>query len=117
MFVPASFPFILPKFCVHLHILSPASQPFRLILARCYVPGHAEPIVTERIEAPGQAEQGRLIDELGDVPATPKFIVAAASLVFTPLEIEGPGLISVRALIDDDDTELKIGSLRVMVAH
>jgi hypothetical protein len=116
MFVPDSFPFVLPKFCVHLHILSPATRPFELISARFYMPGHDEPIFTERIEAPATAVQDRMIDELGDVPAAPKFIVAAASLIFAPLQVEAQGLISVRALVDDSVDELKIGSLRVSVA-
>jgi len=117
MFVPAAFPFTLPKFCVHLHIVTPAHRPFKLIVARCYVPGETDPIVAERIEAPDRAEQGRLVDEIGNVPSIPKFIVAAASLIFAPLEIKEPGLISMRALVDDDEEELKIGSLRVAIAE
>ncbi|TCR63115.1 hypothetical protein [Bosea sp. BK604] len=114
MFVPQSFPFVLPKFCVHLHILSPAHQPFRSILARCYAPTLSDPIASEPIEAPDEAVQGRIIEEMGTVEKVPRFIVAAASLIFTPLEILAPGLISVRALVDDDPEELKIGSLRVV---
>nr|WP_047579036.1 hypothetical protein [Methylobacterium sp. ZNC0032] len=116
MFVPAMFPFTLPKFCVHLHVVTPAHRPFELIVARCYVPGQREPIVAQRIEAPNREEQGRLVEELGHVPSTPRFIVAAASLIFAPLNIQEPGLISVRALVDDDEQELKIGSLRVAIA-
>lgn len=115
MFIPSEFPFTLPKFCIHFHILSPASIPFRKILARCYAPGEAEPIASESIEPPAQIEQQRLIGELGNEYVAPKLIVAAASLIFTPLTIKGPGLISVRALLDDEPDELKIGSLRVMV--
>lgn len=117
MFIPSEFPFTLPKFCVHFHILSPASLPFRTILARCYAPGEVEPIASERIDPPAQIEQQRLIGELGDEYTAPKLIVAAASLIFTPLKIRGPGLISIRTLLDDESEELKIGSLRVMVPH
>lgn len=115
MFVTDVFPFTLPKFCIHLHVVTPAHEPFKLIVARCYAPGHREPIASERIEPPAQAEQSRLVEEIGHVPAVPKFIVAAASLVFAPLKIDEPGLISVRALVDDAADELKIGSLRVAV--
>jgi hypothetical protein len=116
MFVPPKFPFVLPKFCVHFHIVSPATRPFRSIIARCYAPGLTEPIAEEPIAAPETGEQEKMVAELESGVTAPRFIVAAASLIFAPLEIQAPGLISVRALVDDEPEELKLGSLRIVMA-
>lgn len=114
MFVSHSFPVVLPKFCVHLHVLSPADQPYSSILARCYGPGQEQPVVEESIDPPSYEDQMRIMAELRGNPGIPRYIVAAASLIFTPMEIKAPGLIKVRAILDDSADELPLGSLRVL---
>jgi hypothetical protein len=111
MFVPQRFPLSLPKFCVHFHVFSPATQPYRSVIARCYVPGESEPITEEKIEVPSLRDQENLLKGLPK-ETLPPFIVVAASLIFAPLEITQPGLIHVRALINDGPGELHLGSLQ-----
>jgi hypothetical protein len=113
MFVSSTFPLELPKFCVHVHILSPANRPYSSILARCYAPGVEKPIVEEPIEPPTQGKQTDLTANLESVVSAPVYIVAGASLIFTPLQIDRPGLIRVRAVVDGASEEIRLGSLRV----
>ena len=113
IFVSSPFPLELPKFCIHIHIVSPANQPYSSILARCYAPGEEKPIVEEPIEPPTQGEQAALTDKLEPDLNAPLYIVAGASLVFTPLQINRPGLIRVRAVLDGASEEIRLGSLRV----
>jgi hypothetical protein len=116
MFVEPRFPFVLSKFCAHVHLVSPASQPYRSIVVRCYAPGQEEPILEEPIAAPAPLDQMKLVAELEPAHAAPRLIVAATSLIFSPLRIEAPGLISIRAVVDGADGELGLGSLRVVPA-
>lgn len=116
MFIPRVNSFFLPKFCIHTHIVSPATEPFRSIYVRCYAPGSSEPIVEELIDTPALSDQRRLVSELETGREAPKIIVAAASIILSPFEIRGAGLISVRAVVDDIQAEVSLGSLRVVVA-
>jgi hypothetical protein len=103
---------VLPKLCVHTHIFSPASQPFNSIVVRCYLPGDDRPFSEEAIETPRRSEQNELVANLKTNTDAPLFIVAATSLIFTPLELRSSGLLRVRALIDAEQ-ELRLGSLRI----
>src|SRR5262249_34908188 len=100
MFVQSQFPLLLPKFCVHFHIVSPSARPYRSIIARCYAPETPDPILEEAIELPEAQEQAELVANLEANPLAPRRIVASASLIFAPLEIRDPGLFRVRALVD-----------------
>jgi hypothetical protein len=113
IFVPPKFPSVLSRFCVHIHIFSPATEPFSSIVARCYAPGDDKPIVEEPIEPPKFQEQRQLVERLEKDAAAPLYIVAATSLIFAPLNLRGPGLLRVRAAIDGAAEELQLGSLRV----
>ena len=113
MFIRGGLPVSLPKFCIHLHIKSPADRPFSSIIARCYVPGLASPLMEEMIEAPEPGEQVRLVSEL-EQESAPRLLVAAASLIISPLQIQEAGLIRVRALLDGTPEEMNLGSLRVV---
>lgn len=115
MFTAPDMPFVLPKFCIHTHVLSPAEYPFSSVLLRCYLPGVERPVIEEPIDTPPIVEQRKLVSELGSNNAAPRYIVASASLILSPFEILGAGLISVRAVIDDLSEELSLGSLRVVV--
>lgn len=116
MFSARKFPLVLSKFCIHFHIFSPATQPYRSVVARCYVPGEHGPVAEEPIEVPGLLEQQNLLSGLPkDVEALP-YIVVASSLVFSPLQIAEPGLIHIRAVINGGPDELHLGSLQVMPA-
>jgi hypothetical protein len=112
IFISEPFPLVLPKLCVHVHILSPASRPFRSINVRCYLPGDNKPFSEEPIETPEYRDQTELVAHLKTDTGAPLFIVAASSLIFAPLKLRGSGLLRVRALIDDDH-ELRLGSLRI----
>jgi len=113
IFVPPTFPLSLPKFCVHVHIFSPATAPYDSILVRCYSPGELKPIVEEPIEPPKKTKQAELTANLEADVSAPLYIVAGASLIFAPLQIDRPGLIRVRAVVDGASEELRLGSLRV----
>jgi hypothetical protein len=113
MFVSQRFPLSLPKFCTHLHIFSPATQPYKSVVARCYLPGESDPISEETIEVPSLRDQENLLKGLPK-ETLPPFIVVAASLIFAPLEIAQPGLIHIRALINDGPNELHLGSLQIV---
>jgi hypothetical protein len=112
IFISDPFPLVLPKLCVHIHILSPASRPFSSIDVRCYLPGDDKPFSEEPIETPERHDQTELVANLKPDTAAPLFIVAATSLIFAPLKLRSPGLMRVRALIDADQ-ELRLGSLRI----
>ncbi len=113
IFVPPQFPLSLPKFCVHVHIFSPATKPYDSIVVRCYSPGDDRPIAEEPIEPPQKDEQTELTAHLEADSSAPLYIVAGASLIFEPLQINRPGLIRVRAVVDGANEELLLGSLRV----
>src|ERR1700722_3753839 len=113
MFTAPPFPLVLPKFWTHFHVFSPATQPSKPVLARCYVPGSTDPVAEESIDVPRLQDQMDLLANLPRNGQAPPFIVVAASLVFTPLEIPEPGLIQVRVLINGGPDELHLGSLSV----
>jgi hypothetical protein len=110
--ISGQFPLVLPNLCVHVHILSPASQPFSSIAVRCYLPGDDKPFFEEPIETPERQDQTELVVNLKTDTSAPLFIVAATSLIFAPLELRSSGLMRVRAVIDADQ-ELRLGSLRI----
>ena len=112
IFISGQFPLVLPKLCVHTHVFSPASKPFNSIVVRCYLPGDDTPFSEEAIKTPRRSEQSELVANLKTNTDAPLFIVAATSLVFTPLELKSAGLLRVRALIDAGQ-ELRLGSLRI----
>jgi len=116
MFTTATFPLVLPKFCIHFHVFSPATQPYTSVVARCYVPGEDHPVAEEPIEVPGLEAQQNLLANLPKNGGAPPYIVVAASLVFEPLEIPKPGMIHVRAEINGAPDELHLGSLQVTPA-
>jgi hypothetical protein len=116
MLTRQKFPIVLPKFCIHFHVFSPATQPYTSVMARCYIPGEAKPIADEPIDVPGLKEQQSLLDGLPKEIAVPPYIVVASSLVFSPLEIQQPGLIHLRVLVNGDREELHLGSLQVASA-
>jgi hypothetical protein len=113
MFTATKFPLVLPKFCIHFHVFSPATQPYESLLSRCYVPGRTDPVAEEAVEVPRLQDQMNLLASLPKNGEAPPYIVVAASLVFTPFEILEPGLIQVRALINGGPGELHVGSLTV----
>ena len=114
MFVRPEFPLTFPKLCVHFHIVSPSSMPYTSLRVRCYLPGQDDPFVDEALEAPSPVEQMQLAEQLEKGVAAPQLLVAAGSFIFAPLEITRPGLIRMRAVIDDGPAETGLGSLRIV---
>jgi hypothetical protein len=115
IFISGRFPLMLPKLCVHTHIFSPATQPFGPIAVRCYLPGDDKPSFEEPIETPEQQDQAQLVANLKTDTGAPLFIVAATSLIFTPLELRSAGLMRVRAVVEAGE-EIRLGSLRIECA-
>ena len=116
MFVSGKFPLTLPKFCIHVHILTTSDRPFRSILARCYVPEQDQPVIEDEIHTPDPGDQVALVANLETAMREPRYIAASASLILAPLRIHGPGLIRARALVDGGPEEMKLGSLRIEFA-
>lgn len=114
IFVTQKLPFVLPKFCIHSYVVTTAEDPFRSVSIRCYVPGHEEPILDEKIETPQLPAQRLMASELEAGVSAPRQIVASASLVLSPFELSAPGLIRVRAVVDGATDELSLGALRVV---
>jgi len=112
IFISGQFPLVLPKLCVHTHILSPASRPFSSILVRCYLPGDEQPFAEEPIETPRQTAQNELVANLKPDASAPLYIVAATSLIFPPIELRNSGLMRIRAFVDAEQ-EIRLGSLRI----
>jgi hypothetical protein len=112
IFISGRFPLVLPKLCVHTHIVSPASRPFNSITVRCYLPGDERPVAEEPIETPRRHEQTELVAHLKPETGAPLYIVAATSLIFTPLELRSSGLMRIRAFVDAEQ-EVRLGSLRI----
>jgi hypothetical protein len=115
MFVQPPFPVTLPKLCVHFSIWTPHDFPYSSVLARCYLPYEAVPVVEEPIQLPNVVQQERMADTLNPV-AAPRYIVVSASIILTPMYLSGPGLIRMRAVVDDEPEEMTLGSLQVQIA-
>lgn len=105
------FPISLPKFCVHVNLITLATDPYRSIILRCIAPGDRQPLLEERLDAAQLSEQRDVTEdaEASDIPIN---VVVGASLVFSPLRLRQPGLLTVSAIIDDKPAE--IASLRVV---
>jgi hypothetical protein len=114
MFVSSGFPLDLPKFCIHIHILSPVSRPYLSIETRCYVPGEVEPVFQGAITPPEVEHQIELVPDIQGNFSAPRYIAATASIILSPLRIRSPGLIRVRAALDGETDELNLGSLRIV---
>jgi hypothetical protein len=105
------FPISLPKFCVHVNLITLATEPYRSIVLRCIAPGDRQPLLEERLDAAQLSEQ-RDITENAEASDIPINVVVGASLVFSPLRLRQPGLLTVSAIIDDKPAE--IASLRIV---
>lgn len=114
MIVPSQFPFSLPKFCAHVTLVTSADEPYDSIILRCYAPGEEHSLIEERLDTPNPDEQEGIVATLCKDGAPPASIVVAASIIFSPLKIREPGLISVRAIIDGEPNEVNIASLQVL---
>ncbi|MFJ6324282.1 MULTISPECIES: DUF6941 family protein [unclassified Rhizobium] len=104
------FPFSLPKFCVHVNLITSSTEPYRSIVLRCAAPGDRQPILEERLD-PAQLDEQKDLSSGVEVNDTPLNVVIGASLIFSPLRLRQPGLLTVSAIIDDKPAE--IASLRV----
>ena len=111
MFVPV-LPVSLPKFCAHVTLVTPADRPYRSILLECHGPGEERPLIEEELETPQLDEQEQIAGDLRLEGTAPVSIVVAASLVFSPLKIRRPGLVTVRAVIDGEVAD--IAALRIV---
>ncbi len=113
MFVDSTFPLTLERFCIHFQIYMNASCFYDSVVVRCYTPGKDAPVAEQTIETPTRNAQKAMLDGLAKEHNEPRYIVAASSLIFSPLTICRPGLVRVRAIVNDEPRELKLGSMRV----
>lgn len=113
MFVSGEFPVMLPKLCAHMHVLTDVTQPFESIVARLYFPGEPDPIIEERLAVPAPPQQREMVSKVAPQGREPRYLVVSASLIVSPVSLVSPGLIRVRAVVDGQSDEMKIGSLRV----
>ncbi|TXI03175.1 MAG: hypothetical protein E6Q76_14115 [Rhizobium sp.] len=104
------FPFSLPKFCVHVNLITLATEPYRSIVLRCVAPGDRQPLLEERLD-PAQLNEQKDLTEGAEASDIPLNVVVGASLLFSPLILRRPGLLTVSAIIDDKPAE--IASLRI----
>jgi hypothetical protein len=115
MFVQ-SFPVTFPKFVVSVTFCEPPEMTMRRTWAvpiKIFIPGHTDPIATAEIPpASEQAMDAALKSDLPPDPDVPKIMMGQVAFAMTPLVLEGPGRIKVRAFYRDD-LIIRMGSLRI----
>lgn len=101
LFVP-TFPVTLPKLCLSLSVITPASQPFQKLELRIFKDDEqiAEGILeeahlSEMIEATA--------DESGNSAADERVQVLNALFMFSPFQIDGPCRLRVRAVTESEE--------------
>jgi len=101
LFVPA-FPVTLPKLCLALSVITPASQPFRKLELRIFK--------DDELLAEGVLDEAKLseiieaTEEENGNSATESRIQALNSLfVFSPFQIDGPCRLRVRAVTESEE--------------
>lgn len=113
LFVP-SFPVTLPKLCLALSVLTPASQPFQKLELRIFKDDEqiAEGILDE-------AQLSEIIETTaegnGNLAAEERVQVLNSLFMFSPFQIDGPCRLRVRALTESE--ELKGLALSVAQAN
>jgi hypothetical protein len=103
------FPFTLPKLCAHVSLVTPASQPYKSIILECRSPGDDVPLLEEQLDTIQLDEQNELSDGSDVLPVD---VVVGASLIFSPLRLRRPGLLTIMAKIDGEHVD--IASLRIV---
>ncbi len=114
MFVP-SLPLTLSKFCGHVTLMTSTDNPYRSIRLKCFAPGEDRPLIEEELDGSQLGEQDKILGDRHDETDRPSSIVVAASLVFSPLRIRQPGLMTVCGEIDGDTVD--IAALRILESH
>lgn len=104
------FPFTLPKLCAHVNLVTPASDPYRSIVLQCRTPGDQAPLIQENLDTV-QLEEQHALGEAESADSAQVDVVVGVSLVFSPLRLRRPGLLTVEAVIDGE--LVKISALRI----
>lgn len=101
LFVPA-FPVTLPKLCLALSVITPASQPFRKLELRIFKDDEQlaegvldEAQLSEVIEATAE--------ESGNSATEERVQVLNSLFVFSPFQIDGPCRLRVRAVTESEE--------------
>lgn len=101
LFVP-SFPVTLPKLCLALSVLTPASQPFQKLELRIFKDDEqiAEGILdkaqlSEIIEATAEGNGNLAVEE--------RVQVLNSLFMFSPFQIDGPCRLRVRAVTESEE--------------
>lgn len=99
------FPITLPKFCIYLNIVTPATQPFEPSLLRVYKDDEIlrENKITEAITARGV----QLASEMPTDAIDQRAIVLNAFHTFSPFQLDEPCFLRVR--LESDGSELARG--------
>jgi hypothetical protein len=103
-----SFPFILPKLCAHVSLVTSSSEPYRSIVLECRVPGDDAPLMEEQLDTVQLNEQSQIGVADDKSPAN---VIVGASLIFSPLRLRRAGLLRIQARIDGERVD--IASLRI----
>ncbi|HUV96143.1 MAG TPA: hypothetical protein VMV98_01620 [Acidobacteriaceae bacterium] len=105
-----TFPCVLPKLCLVLNILTSRSQPFQRLKIRIL---KDEETLAEG-ELPMQdltASVSDAIPEDGESDETKRLLGMTAHFVFSPLKLDGPGVI--RVFVETEDEEMRAPGLRI----
>jgi hypothetical protein len=108
LFLP-EFPYTLPKLCAHINLVTPASEPYKSIVVECFAPGDDAPLMRENLDTLHLDEQSSTEASANGTGSID--VVVGASLIFSPLRLRRPGLLTVKAVIDGETVD--ISSLRI----
>lgn len=113
LFVP-EVPITIPKLCIFLSVVTPASNPFQSLTVR--VLKDEEVLLEAKI--PEESLSQSLKDqpaEIASIPAGDKLVGIKMSFVLAPFTVDRPFFLRVRALTETE--ELRSSALSIKVAN
>jgi hypothetical protein len=117
MFVNSGFPLVLPKMGFAIFYAQHRDKLVIDTMIRIYLPGDAEENASIQLQIPEEAwrqgmAQANVASPLADHERT--YVALGLNFVFSPLKIDRPGTIKVRATHGDE--LVRLGTLRVVDA-
>lgn len=103
----SSFPAVLPKLCLVLNVITPASQPFKKLKLRIF--RDTETLAEGDVPAEGLSSAAATSFNGVTIDDADRLHSVMAQFVFSPLKLDGPGRIRVR--IETEAGELKANGL------
>lgn len=100
LFVP-SFPVILPKLCLSVKVVTSAKEPLNTLTLRVLKDDETlQKIVLDEGQLAAASE---IPDEMTDEDRMERVHIAQFMLVFSPLQLDGPCVLRVRAQTEDGE--------------